>query len=714
MGDATVTWDMASRGDATYNAWAWQQHLALATQRRLARQAAQATATMSMTVTDHHKATTTMDPAMDEAKQAILDRAKARAKAKRAARADPLAAKTIESTPARNPLAADTTARDPHPIVVPSHNPTDKFAPVQAPVVPSATSTPLCPTTRPEPHSPWDSTLHTDYKTVEDEAPQDAATRVMGLAVNPPMGTWDDPTKTIGDVGDTSTSLINFTAKNNEFMIDQLKTTIDGSNSDEHTARFEDENQQSTRGWADVIEEKSPPPAPTEFNAETAETTARKTAERPPKVNQATCSLSHLRIRSGLYLLFKTLAHPSGLLALQDTRASGGLLALQDTRASGGLLALQDTRASGGLLTLQDIPASERATCSPSHPRVRAGYLLFEPPGHPSGLLALPATSMGSDAIEKSKEGKSDLDTDKDLNFNDFVDDTLAHALARSSRNVSSPAPMENLIQTLADLATEDKAIYTTMGTALANQGSALTNSHGGTMFDPSKAVGDVGDLSDIMPATSVRTLQTPEICEDIAPKGLGSLTVNNDEDLSENVDSILAMSATTSANMTDDTFALDELNDTNENENDKLVFIVDIPVNDEDDSSKCITHLQDEKELDTEEWTAIIEDYHSTDRNDVVVTMGDGMQLQAQYVLCKKILECLYQWDNLTPAIVKYPTELGTLTPSNGPAAGIQLGASEYDADIYSYNDEAMNGPCNLPVFNSFTDEPTTRVVSY
>ena len=573
MGDATVTWDMVSRGDATYNAWAWQQHLALATQRRLARQAAQATATMSMTVTDHHKATTTMDPAMDEANQAILDRAKARAKAKKAARADPLAAKTIESTPARNPLAADTTARDPHPIVVPSHNPTDKFAPVQAPVVPSATSTPLCPTTRPEPHSPWDSTLHTDYKTVEDEAPQDAATRVMGLAVNPPMGTWDDPTKTIGDVGDTSTSLINFTAKNNEFMIDQLKTTIDGSNSDEHTARFEDENQQSTRGWADVIEEKSPPPAPTEFNAETAETTARKTAERPPKVNQATCSLSHLRIRSGLYLLFKTLAHPSGLLALQDTRASGGLL------------------------TLQDIPASERATCSPSHPRVRAGYLLFEPPGHPSGLLALPATSMGSDAIEKSKEGKSDLDTD---------------------------------------------------------------------------------------------------------------------EDLSENVDSILAMSATTSANMTDDTFALDELNDTNENENDKLVFIVDIPVNDEDDSSKCITHLQDEKELDTEEWTAIIEDYHSTDRNDVVVTMGDGMQLQAQYVLCKKILECLYQWDNLTPAIVKYPTELGTLTPSNGPAAGIQLGASEYDADIYSYNDEAMNGPCNLPVFNSFTDEPTTRVVSY
>jgi hypothetical protein len=221
------------------------------------------------------------------------------------------------------------------------------------------------------------------------------------------------------------------------------------------------------------------------------------------------------------------------------------------------------------------------------------------------------------------------------------------------------------------------------MGTALATQGSALTNGHGGTMFDPSKAVGDVGDLSDIMPATSVRTLQTPEICEGIAPKGLGSLTVNNDEDL-------------------------------NENEDDKLVFIVDTPVNDEDDSSKCITRLQDEKDLDTEEWTTIIEDYHSTDWNDEVVTMGDGMQLQAQYVLCKKILECLYQWDNLTPATVKYPTELGTLTPSNGPTAGIQLGASEYDANIYSYTDEAMNGPCHLPVFNSFTDEPTTMVVSY
>ena len=86
-------------------------------------------------------------------------------------------------------------------------------------------------------------------------------------------------------------------------------------------------------------------------------------------------------------------------------------------------------------------------------------------------------------------------------------------------------------------------------------------------MFVPSKAVGDVGDLSDIMPATSVRTLQTSEIYEDITPKGLGSLTVNNDEDLSENVDLILAMSATTSANMTNDTFALDELNDTNERE---------------------------------------------------------------------------------------------------------------------------------------------------
>ena len=81
---------------------------------------------------------------------------------------------------------------------------------------------------------------------------------------------------------------------------------------------------------------------------------------------------------------------------------------------------------------------------------------------------------------------------------------------------------------------------------------------------------------------------------------------------------------------------------------------------------------------------------------------------------MCKRILECLYQWDNLTPAIVKYPTELGTPTPSNGPTAGIQLGASEYDADIYSYTDEAMNGPCNLPVLNQFTNNPTNMVTSY
>ena len=496
--------------NATYNAWMWQQHLAAAAQRK-------ATATMSMTVTDHHTATTTMDDATDDSVQACIARALARTTAMLEARNNALAASATARGPTATLLAADTTARDPHLIVVPSYNPTDKFAPVQAPVVPSATSTPPCPTTRPEQHSPWDSTLHTDYETVEDEAPQDGAICVTGLPVDLLTGTCDDPTKAIGDVGDTSTSLVSFTAKNfppneqpdelvdsittinigdlpctinNEFMIDQSKAAIDGSNSDEHTARFEDENKQSTQGWADMIEEKSPPPTPTDFNAETAETTARKTAERPPR-----------------------------------------------------------------------------------------------------------STRLRGDAIEKSKEGKSDLD---------------------------------------------------------------------------------------------------------------------NDEDLSENVDSMLAMSATTSANIINDTFAFDELNDTNENEDDKLVFIVDTPVNDEDDSSKCITRLQDEKDLDTEEWTTIIEDYHSTDWNDEVVTMGDGMQLQAQYVLCKKILECLYQWDNLTPAIVKYPTELDTLTPSNGPTAGIQLGASEYDANIYSYTDEAMNGPCNLPVFNSFTDEPMTRVVSY
>eukprot|EP00620_Florenciella_sp_RCC1587_P019365 CAMPEP_0182557408 /NCGR_PEP_ID=MMETSP1324-20130603/1317_1 /TAXON_ID=236786 /ORGANISM="Florenciella sp., Strain RCC1587" /LENGTH=326 /DNA_ID=CAMNT_0024769457 /DNA_START=270 /DNA_END=1251 /DNA_ORIENTATION=- len=315
-------------GDAAYNSWAMQQ--------RLDRQAAAAqrkAATMSMTVTDHHKATTTMEAAMDDAIQFNLEwAAKARAAAKIEARNNALAASATARGPTATPLAADTTARDPHLIVVPSHNPTDKVAPVQAPVVPSATSTPPCPTTRPEQHSPWDSTLHTDYETVEDEAPQDDATCVMGLPVDLLTGTCDDPTKAIGDVGDTSTSPINFTAKNNEFMIDQLKTAIDGSNSDEHTARLEDENQQSTQGWADVIEEKSPPPTPTEFNAETAETTARKTAERPPKVNQGTCSLSHLRIRPG-YSLFKTPAHPSGLLALQDTGASGGLLALHTAAA---------------------------------------------------------------------------------------------------------------------------------------------------------------------------------------------------------------------------------------------------------------------------------------------------------------------------------------------------------------------------------------------
>ena len=44
-------------------------------------------------------------PAMDEAMQGIIERAQARAKAKKAARADPLAAKPIENTPARNPYS---------------------------------------------------------------------------------------------------------------------------------------------------------------------------------------------------------------------------------------------------------------------------------------------------------------------------------------------------------------------------------------------------------------------------------------------------------------------------------------------------------------------------------------------------------------------------------------------------------------------------------
>ena len=265
---------------AQHDAWALKQHLA--------RQAAQAEAQRKAT------ATTTADDTDDHI-QRCLERARARTNARIEAHNNLLATSATARGPTATPLAADTTARDPHPIVVPSHNPTDKFAPVQAPVVPSATSwTPPCPTTRPEQHSPWDSTLHTDYETVEDEAPQDAAICVMGLPVDPLTGTCDDPTKAIGDVGDTSTSLVNFTAKNNEFMIDQLKTAIDGSNSDrynftvsvpvakckdpyEHTARLEDANQQNTQGWADVIEEKSPPPTPTDFNAETAETTARKT-----------------------------------------------------------------------------------------------------------------------------------------------------------------------------------------------------------------------------------------------------------------------------------------------------------------------------------------------------------------------------------------------------------------------------------------------------
>ena len=91
-------------GDAAYNAWAMQQHLA--------RQATQAEAQRKAT------ATTTADDTDDHI-QRCLERARARTNARIEAHNNLLATSATARGPTATPLAADTTARDPHPIVVP-------------------------------------------------------------------------------------------------------------------------------------------------------------------------------------------------------------------------------------------------------------------------------------------------------------------------------------------------------------------------------------------------------------------------------------------------------------------------------------------------------------------------------------------------------------------------------------------------------------------
>ena len=112
-----------------------------------------------------------MNAAMDEARQYCLDQAMARAKAKKAARADPLAAKTTEYAPTRNPYS-----------VTPQYKPTLKFAPKK--------------------HQQRDSTMYTSTnivdchrelqnfsETIEIETQNAAAICVMGRPVDALLGT---------------------------------------------------------------------------------------------------------------------------------------------------------------------------------------------------------------------------------------------------------------------------------------------------------------------------------------------------------------------------------------------------------------------------------------------------------------------------------------------------------------------------------------------
>ena len=289
-----------------------------------------------------------------------------------------------------------------------------------------------------------------------------------------------------------------------------------------------------------------------------------------------------------------------------------------------------------------------------------------------------------------------------------------------------TPSPAENLNQTFADIKNDEAAAAETArketaamqtamrnaaikrGMASATRGTALAEGHdatGASQYDPNQVIGGAGDLSGIMTAAAARTLRKLSIYKSLMPTTLAPIELDTNEAIDNYVDETLAVTLALSSGMVTDIADFTKLSLCLTDPADKLEYVMEYMEGHYRDMSKRATRLRDEDKQDTDEWADLIKAYATLNKNDVVVAMGDGLQLQAQFSMMKKILEYLYQ-DNPTAAIIKHVRDLGALTPADGSACGSQLGVIEYGANFYSAIDEAINGPCNAPILNAFINE--------
>ena len=289
-------------------------------------------------------------------------------------------------------------------------------------------------------------------------------------------------------------------------------------------------------------------------------------------------------------------------------------------------------------------------------------------------------------------------------------------------RRAETPTPAENLSQTFADLddavaaeTAKKAAVQAAMrnaaimrGMASATRGTALAEGHdatGASKYDPNQVIGGAGDLSGIMTPAAVRTLRKLSVYKATMPDTLALVELDTNDAIDSYVDEALAAALALSSGMATDPAKFTELCTGLDEPADKFELVMEYLEGAYLEYSKRATRLKDEDKQDTDEWANLIKSYAILNQNDVVVAMGDGLQLQAQFSMMKKILEYLYQ-DNPTTAIVKYVRDLGALTPADGSACGSQLGVIEYGANFYSAIDEAINGPCNAPILNAFISE--------
>jgi len=292
-------------------------------------------------------------------------------------------------------------------------------------------------------------------------------------------------------------------------------------------------------------------------------------------------------------------------------------------------------------------------------------------------------------------------------------------------RRPETPGPIENLTQAMSDIGKDEAiaaatamkaaAMQTAMrkaavmrGMASATRGTALAEGHdatGASKYDVNQAMGGPGDLSGIMSAAAARTLRKLRVNKHIVPDALVHLPLDTDDSIDRFVDDTVALNLALTSGMAEDRAQFDLLSTGLSDSADKLEFVIEFLEDRYRLLTKRATRLKDEDKQDTDEWSAVIKEYAILNQNDVVVAMGDGLQLQAQFSMMKKILEYLYQ-DNPTTAIIKYIRDLGSLTPADGSACGCQLGVIEYGSNFYSAVDEAINGPCNAPILNAFINE--------